>query len=397
MSAHFRSARHLPAAGRAGLTLVEMLVVLVIFSIVMGGALRLVVAESRGYRTGSEEMAIAQNLRFGVDQVGQQLRVAGGNLAVEQPEVVYAGPTAFAFNADYASNVANDLSAAYIDPDALDEEVVSLPAARAIAIPGSSPVFNYPAADYSAAGIPSAAETITFYFGADTSTPRTDDFALWRQVNDRSAEVVIRDVLPTPGQPFFSYLRMTRPPGGPTGLDSVPTAWLPLRHAAALHGSAADTGVFRRVDSLRAVRVSYTVTNGLTGAQERRRPTSVLVPLPNMGLAKLKSCGDAPIHGQHLLAAADIASGVPHVELSWTAAVDETSGERDVMRYVLWRRLAAEPDWGAPYVSIPSGNATYVYTDAAVTSGEAYLYAVAAQDCSPSLSARSNPAAVTIP
>ena len=341
---------------RAGFTLVEMLVVLIIFSIVMGGALRLVGAESRGYRTGSEEMAIAQNLRFGVDQVALQLRAAGANVAAEQPEVVYAGSTGFAFNADYASNVANDLSAAFIDPDASDEEVISLPAARAIIIPGSSPAFNYPATNYTTSGIPSAAETITFYFAADVATARTDRIlALWRQVNDRAAELVIRDVLPTPGEPFFSYLRLVRPPNGPIGLDSVPAAWLPLGHVAALHGSAADTGVFRRVDSLRAVRVNYTVTNGLIGAEERRRPTSVLVPLPNMGLAKLKSCGDPPIHGQPLVAAADTANGVPHVELSWTAAVDETSGERDVMRYVVWRRLAAEPDWGAPYARSPPG------------------------------------------
>lgn len=384
-------------AGQTGLTLIEMLVALVIFSIVMSGALRLVVGESRGYRTGGEEMAIAQNLRFGVDQVSQQLRAAGTNLGAEQPEVIYAGPTSFAFNADYASNIANDISAAYIDPDAPDEEVISLPVARAIAIPGSSPVFAYPAADYTASGIPSAAETITFDFAADTSTTRPDDFALWRQVNDQPPEVVIRDVLPTPGAPFFSYLRLVRPAGGAVGLDSVPATWLPLRHTAALHGSAADTGVSRRVDSLRAVRVSYTVTNGLIGAEERRRPTSVLVPLPNMGLAKLQSCGDGPIHGQPLLAAADTANGVSHVELSWAAAVDETSGERDVMRYVLWRRVAADPDWGAPYVSIPAGNATYVYTDAAVSPGDTYVYAVAAQDCTPSLSARSSSAAVTIP
>ena len=235
MSAPLATFRRLAPADRVGLTLVEMLVVLVIFSIVMGGALRLVVAESRGYRTGSEEMAIAQNLRFGVDQVTLQLRAAGANVAAEQPEVVYAGSTGFAFNADYASNVANDLSAAFIDPDASDEEVISLPAARAIAIPGSSPAFNYPVIDYTTSGIPSAAETITFYFASDTATGRTDDLALWRQVNDRAAEVVIRDVLPTPGEPFLSYLRLVRPPGGPIGLDSVPAAWLPLGHAAALH------------------------------------------------------------------------------------------------------------------------------------------------------------------
>ena len=91
--------------------------------------------------------------------------------------------------------------------------------------------------------------------------------------------------------------------------------------------------------------------------------------------------------GQALAAALAVApGGGPTIDLSWNAASDEIAGEQDVARYVVWRRPVGAADWGDPLVSIPVGNANYLYTDAAVVSGQAYEYSLAAQDCTPSSS-----------
>jgi hypothetical protein len=246
-------------------------------------------------------------------------------------------------------------------------------------------------------GIVSAAETITFFFEADTETPRGDDWVLRRQVNARPAEIVARNILATPGTPFFTYRRLVTPTGAPVRVDPVPVAWLPLRHGETVHLGPADTAVNSRIDSLRAVDVSFMVTNGLAGAAQRTQPVAFTVPIPNLGLARLRTCGEPPVLGQALAAALNVPpGGGPAVDLAWNAASDETAGEQDVARYVLWRRLVGAADWGDPLVSIPAGNAAYLYSDAAVISGQAYEYGLAAQDCTPSSSSVvvSNPVVV---
>ena len=77
--------------------------------------------------------------------------------------------------------------------------------------------------------------------------------------------------------------------------------------------------------------------------------------------------------------------------------IGKPSIKEDVERYVLWRRLAADPDWGDPLVSIPSGQASYVYSDATVSAASSYYYAVAGEDCTPSMSSQLSSNQVTIP
>jgi hypothetical protein len=84
--------------------------------------------------------------------------------------------------------------------------------------------------------------------------------------------------------------------------------------------------------------------------------------------------------------------------LTWNAAIDETAGERDVSRYVIYRQsLPMSPDWGDPYLSIPAGLLTYQYDDQAIVSGESYIYALAAQDCTPMLSTLEQSGFVIVP
>jgi prepilin-type N-terminal cleavage/methylation domain-containing protein len=380
---------------RRGLTLIELLIALVIFSAVMAGSLSFIRSETRGLLRGTDRMNALQNLQYAADLIQDEVRVAGAGVLDQQPFIVYAGPNMFAFNADYASNVQSDVFAVYVDPDAPTGSVTALSTATRITLPGTT--FGYPDTSYLAAGGQnSPAETIILFFTPDSTTPRTDDFLLMRQVNNQQPELVARNLLRT-GAAFFSYYRVTSPPGGSVGIDSVPASQLPWSHTVRIHLAPTDTGPAARVDSIRAVLVTMTATNGATGAAERRRSLSRLVRMPNAGLAQLSTCGDEPILGAALTASLTMVNGAPAVALTWSPATDESGGERDVIRYVLWRRHPGDPDWGDPYLSIPAGNPTYAYQDAAVVPGEQYEYALAAQDCTPSLSTLATSAAVPIP
>jgi hypothetical protein len=259
-------------------------------------------------------------------------------------------------------------------------------AATTITIPNST--FVYPDTTYlQGPGINSFAETIIFFFRPDSSTTRADDYVLYRQVNQDTPDMVARNLLKNGSLPFFEYFRETSALGGARSIAQVPNASLPLTHSVPIHLSPADTGTAALVDSLRGVRLNISATNGQSGAAEQIRTLSRLVRLPNAGIANRKTCGDEPLPAAGLVATpGNTVDGDPVVTLTWPQAIDEASGEKDVVRYVLWRRVNAQADWGDPYLSIPSGNPNYVYSDAAVTTGNSYLYALAAQDCTPQLS-----------
>ena len=387
----------------AGFTLVEMLLGLVIFTFVMAGAMSFLTAQSRGFRRGDQEMSTLLNLSYGADHLHAHLRTAGANVAFRQPLLVYAGPSAFSFNADYASNDAGDISAVYVDPDAPPEETQALQLADQISIPGSVPAFAYPSIDYSAAvGVNSLAETISFFFQADAETPRGDDFLLLRQVNGQPPEPLVRNIVrDSVNLPFFRYFKLRIPPAGQPGagqavLALTPAVELPVRHTVTGHGSAADAG--SRIDSLRSVLVSYMVTNGLQGALERRQRISLTIPLSNMGLRELKICGSPPVLGQGLAATFDNSTGINQIILSWNRAFDEDQGERDVVRYVIWRRDVSDPDWSDPLTSVSAaGLANYSVVDQELVPGTTYEYRLAAQDCTPRLSGTSTSNQVPIP
>ncbi len=369
-----------------GFTLVELLVAMVVFVAVLGAAMSFLVAQQRTFRRGSDDMAVLQNMSFGADNLDGQIRTAGANAVDNQPPVVYASANTLAFNSDYVANDAADISAVYYDPDAPAAEVEALKLANQIAIPGSAPNFAYPSVDYqTTAATASPAELITLFFTPDLETARNDDFTLMRQVNNSPAEVLVRQVLPdSTNLPFFRYY-ILRPAAAnllPV-LTLVPAAQLPTAHDLAVHGDKAD---ITRIDSLRAVLVSYVITNGQTGTLERKQRISLNIPLPNMGMKQLKICGSDPILGTGLNANYQPLSG--KVRLTWVPAVDENAGEKDVVRYVIWRRKITDPTWTDPLTSVAAGQANYTYDDnQGLQALTTYEYRLAAQDCSPKLSA----------
>ena len=380
--------------GERGLTLIEMLIALTVFSVVLAGALAFLRAQGRSFTLGSQRSAMLQNSRFAFDELEKDLRTAGAGAPDIQPAMIYAGSTVFAFNANYATRTPGDVFAVYYDPDVPIGQADAARKSDRFTIP-TTPV-AYPDTDYLQGGlINSPAETIVFFFAPDSTTSRSDDYILYRQINNTAPEVVARGILQTGATPFLQYYAQVMVAGSPV-IQQVPNGTLPLQHSVPIHLAINDTGPAARIDSVRAVLVSFSVTNGLSGSSERRRPLSRYIRLPNVGLSNKQTCGDPPILGTGITAAWNPAT--TGVDLTWNAAVDELAGERDVVRYVLWRRSVSDSAWGDPFLSFPpAGTPTYFYSDHDVTSASKYVYGLAAQDCTPANSNLVASAEVDVP
>jgi prepilin-type N-terminal cleavage/methylation domain-containing protein len=383
-------------SNRRGMTLIEMLIAITVFSIVMASTLGFLSKQGKGLDKNSVDMGMLQNLSFAGNLLEQEIRLAGANVPFKQPAVVYAGINSLVFNADYASNV-DSLYTVYYNPGLPAGQIDALRSTQRFALSGTSPAYQYPDSNYYAAGsssINSPAETITWFFQLDATTADPNDYDLMRQVNNATPETVIRNVYRTAGRNFFRYYYRRIPLAGTAAasLDSVPSAWMPVIHSRAIHGEPGDTGSFARADSLAMAEVAFTVTNGLTGADQRTRSISFMVPMPNLEVKKVTSCGDAPILGSSLNASwvINTLSSPPDTTmiLTWSRAVDEVGGESDVRAYVIWRRPIGSTTWPDPIATVAAGPVAPSYADESAVPFylPGYQYGLAAQDCTPSLS-----------
>ncbi len=377
---------------RQGVSLAELIVALGLFTVLMATSLGFYRQQGRAFTEGNERMTLMQNLRYGSSALEQNLRTAGVGVPDKQPVIVYAGTATVSFNADYATRSATDFFAVYHEPELPASAASAVTPDRKFTIPGTT--FAYPDSAYFEGGGNSRAETITFYFALDTTTARVDDHVLYRQVNDLAPEIIARHLLRTTRE-FFTYYTVEEGSAG-SPVTEIATSALPAAHSVPIHGAPDDFGAVARADSIRAVRVSYAATNGLEGERERRREITRLIRLPNAGVATQRTCGNRPLLGTNLAAVGvkPTESTPGHILLSWNQAIDEYSGERDVLRYVVWRRAEGGADWGDPIVSIPPGASSYSYQDFTPGPGNKFEYALAAQDCTPQYSSLSTTPAV---
>lgn len=388
---------------RRGMTLIELLIAMTIFVVILGSALGVLSKQLRAFDKNSTDMGMVQNLSFATDLLQQELSLAGANAPDQQPPVVYAGVNSFIFNADYASNT-DSISPAYYNPGLPAGQVDALTQAQKFTLPGTTPAFAYPDTTYYARGSTtqdSPAETISWYFAIDTSDHVNTTYVLYRQVNDQAPEPVVRNIIQTAGTNFFRYYYQKVPAAGTSQatLDTIPAASMPLKHTDKIHGSATDVGAAALIDSLARVEVNFTIINGATGSAARSRSINFSVPLPNLGTRAVVTCGNPPILGTALNANWVIKPGPDTVMvLSWGQATDETTGEKDVRAYIIWRRAKGAVDWGDPIETVPAGSATPTWTDVtAEPIAPGYDYALAAQDCTPSLSTLSTASPVVSP
>lgn len=380
---------------RAGMTLIELLVAITIFGVVVSTSVAFMAKQNTAFQDAVNRLVALRNLRYAITTLSQDLETLGTNVPDIQPTLFYADDDVIAFSSDYATNVADDPFAVFHDPDAPSGQVTA--PAVGFSIPNSAEAI--PDSIYEAVpGVRSPAEVLIFFVQADTGTARTDDYILFRQVNNNTPEVIARNLLKVGSNPFFSYSHLTEMGYGAKTLGTVPDSLLPIHHSAIFHLSQADTARSAFADSIRAVEVHLGATNGLSGPEEEVVELERLIPLPNAGFGQLATCGSRPLLGTTLSAAnGSLPGGEPVVNLSWSPATDETGGEADVVRYVLWRRETGTTSWGDPYRAIPAGASSYSYQDAAVTPSKSYDYALAAQDCTPTLSTLTTTGPVIIP
>jgi prepilin-type N-terminal cleavage/methylation domain-containing protein len=357
---------------RRGFSLIELMIAIVVMAVVLAGTMNFFMGQSRTFRKATTDMVLLQNARFATDLLSEHFRSVGANLTVGQPAAIYADANTFAFNADYATNVAGDIDAIYYEPNAPLSETRTL--LKAQAVPLLNTALSYPGGDYmTPMGTPSPAETITFSFQPDTETTRSDDYVLLRQVNSSAPEVIVRNILPDSTYPFFRYMYLRTDASGNQLVDTVATAALPLRY---------DLDDIIAKDQLRSVIVAFQVTNGLADTAQRTRPVSVIASLPNVGMRQLQTCGGKP-----LPVSSSAANGPPGaVIITWTASPDETGGERDVTRYAIQRMSNVDPVWQNLGSVSAGGSSPYTYTDAGLNSANTYWYTVSAQDCTPAFS-----------
>jgi prepilin-type N-terminal cleavage/methylation domain-containing protein len=373
---------------RAGFTLTEVLITLALFGSLIALTLGALSDQMRAFNNGSTQADAAQHLRFSMSVLEKHISNVGAGVPAEQPQLIYADTNVVAFNADWMSNIAGDAFAVNVDSTMPALWVTAVPKARQFKIPTTT--FIYPDTTYLLAGSNSPAETVIFWFEPDASTP-DDDYILWRQVNDRGPEMVARRLLRPSSGKFFRYWRHMTPASGSARLDTVRTDWLPMRHVVPIHGSNQDTAKLARIDSVRAIEVAFRVTDGLPAPHTRTFEMHRVINLPNAGKEVKQTCGDGPIltSAANFLAKDTTDAGGAHFALlRWNASPDDGGGEKDVVRYVLWRSTTpfAFGTFGDPYLSVAAGSGTYEYFDQSVLPLTTYYYAMAAQDCTPTLS-----------
>lgn len=376
---------------RAGFTIVELLTAITLFGVLIVGVLSALQSETTAFRESTRRLVALRNANYAFTRLEQDLRTAGINLPFGQPELVYLGPDVVAFTSDNVSNLSNDPFAVFVNVDAPNGQVRL--ASSAVSIPNSGG-FQFPTVSYEVSpGVSSQAELIIFYLEPDATTDYEDDYVLWRQINGNAPERIARNILEQPGEPFFSFYERPNSGGLVQLADSVR-----LSHDIPVHQALADTGAVARIDRIRAVEVKLRATNGAPGDDEKIVSGSRLIDLPNVGFGSLSTCGDEPILGVSPSVVGDtLPSGDPALVVTWGQATDESSGEKDVANYLLWRRVGGAASWGDPLASIPAGSVSYRYEDTTAESGTDYEYGLATQDCTPSLSPVAASAAVTMP
>lgn len=356
----------------------ELLVAMILMMVIMTVAVQTFRRSSTLLASQAGMLEAQQNARFAVTNLDRDLRVAGVGIAPTQPMIVQASNTAITFNVDLVSRDSSDPLAVYIDPKADSTTTSALRTTAGITLPGTS--ITYPDSTYyTAAGLLSPAETISYYLAKDSTTARSNEYILWRRVNAAPPSVIARGIQFNPTDTVFQYFQEND-----TGaVVLIPPSKLPLYHSAAAHGSPADTGRFALVDSIRSVRVRLTAVYHDPRLGDVLRPIQATIRLLNAGLVNRTTCGQPPM-GVSVAATTSVSGAVsPFVKLVWSPSLDDGSGENDVDRYAIFRRPDTASTFVLPYASVPAGDTTYTYIDSDVKSGDRWIYGVAAVDCTP--------------
>jgi type II secretory pathway component PulJ len=366
---------------RAGVTLIEMMIAIVLFVLVFGLAVPFFRYQARSVSASAGRLDALQNARYAQSAIDRDMRISGIGIVQSQPMIVQADGFAVTFNADLATKDINDPMSIYYDADMDSSGTDAMNTLNKVTLPNSAK--TYPDTNYMNGPIASPAETIQYWLVKDSAATRTDQYILYRRVNALPQRLVAKGIIVPAGTNFFQYMK----PNSVGGLDSIKAAKLPLFHLAPTHGSPADTGASAQTDSIRVVRMTVT---GLYNDPDKGAIMKTVVSstkLLNAGMSRSTVCGDLPIAVTTATATPVGPVGHPtKVTVAWIKSLDQDAGEKDVERYMVFKKLSASSDWGNPIADIAASQNTYTLDDTTLPSG-LWTYGIIAQDCSPANSA----------
>lgn len=382
---------------RRGFTLPETLISMTLMLTLIALSTQLFRIQSQAVSMQNGRLDAQSNSRYALSLLDRELRMAGVGVVDAQPLFVEAGPLSLAFNADLVSLDTADLGAVYINPDADSAGVDVMRTGEKLTLPGTS--VQYPDTTYmQAVGIPSNAETMFYWLSRDSTSPRANEYILFRRVNARPAKVVARGIVyGGAGDTIFQYFKSDTL----GNLIPISSSLLPLVHTAPIHGSQADTAKSALLDSIRQVRVQFTSLyhDPRTNVDVTRR-LQLVIHMMNAGLIHHTTCGNPPLPVTPTAVVTPGNGGsIPqtYVTISWSPSVDDGTGEKDVERYALYRRLSTVSTFDEPFASVPAAQSSYSFQDTDLLSGQTWVYGVSAQDCTPAMSSVGTTAPVVIP
>jgi len=362
-------------------TLIEMMIAIVLFVLVFGLAVPFFRYQARSVSASAGRLDALQNARYAQSAIDRDLRISGIGIVQAQPMIVQADGFAVTFNADLATKDINDPMSIYYDVDMDSSGTDAMNNANKVVLPNSA--VSYPDSNYVNGAIASPAETIQYWLVKDSAATRTDQYILYRRVNNLPQRLVAKGIIVPAGTNFFQYMK----PNGAGGLDSIRASKLPIFHSAPIHGSPADTASSALTDSIRVVRMTVT---GLYNDPDKGAIMKTVVSstkLLNAGMSRSTVCGDKPIAVTTATATPVGPFGHPtKVTIAWTKSLDQDAGEKDVGRYMVFKKATASPDWGSPIADIAASQNNYTLDDTTLPVGS-WTYGIIAQDCSPANSA----------
>jgi type II secretory pathway component PulJ len=375
---------------REGVTLIEMMIAIVLFVLVFGLAVPFFRYQARSVSASAGRLDALQNARYAQNAIDRDMRISGIGILSTQPMIVQADGFAVTFNADLETKDKNDPNSIYYDADIDSSGTDAMSNANKITLPLSAVL--YPDSNYSSNGIMSPAETVQYWLAKDSTATRTDQYILFRRVNALPPRVVAKGIIVPAGKTFFQYLK----PNAAGGLDSIKTAQLPLFHSAPVHGSPADSGKSAVTDSIRVIRMTVT---GLYNDPDKgaiMKTVQSSTKLLNAGMVRSTVCGDIPIAVTNAAAVPTGPVGAPtKVTLTWVKSLDQDAGEKDVARYLVFKKLSTSADWGSPMADLAASQNSYTLDDTTLPAG-LWVYGIVAQDCSPANSAVTSTNTITI-
>jgi type II secretory pathway pseudopilin PulG len=374
------------ARRRAGFTLVEMMMAILLTILVFAITVPFFRMQTNALDIGAGRMDALQTARYAQTAIDRQLRLAGG--ITGQPIIVQAAGFAVTFNADLVTRLANDPNSTYYDPGADSLATDSWDPGSAKALPTSAKV--YPPKQYTdASGAQSGAETVSFFALLDATSGRNDVYTLYRRVNDRDSTIIARSLwipaAPVDSNYLFHYYKTDA-----TGaISMIPQASLPIYWDAA--GAPAD--------SIRLVEMRIAgLYRDVKKQQDVIKTIYHRTRLLNAGMLKERTCGSPPLGPGSVTAQKDTnALGqIIDINVTWTRSLEELGGEKDVATYLIQRRPTVSSDWEQLGNLVANGSATYTFLDSNFKNGS-WVYGVIAIDCTPANSPVTAAPILTIP